>query len=474
MANFKELPQGYEGVDLNTLQGEARDEALRQVFDNLKHASNYQGAYGNSESFDDWKHRLDIANPAEAGEAAVRIYAVRGPDGAIAGFSYAELYPGGTALIGYTCGDVGKQGKDYDNVIAATKRGIAEIIKAPGGTFQEHMLGMNKAKHEAKGMVGEEIGQLPLVIEGVDTTYTIPIYKGDVYSVLENQSDTDNAAQIADKVALASPEQLQKAASEASVATLLMADPKVTGANPQANIADVLENYIKDYTAKNSVFKDTPEKDPGYQSVMQMVDKIRGAYPLGLTVERAYGMSAAAANKLDLNKPNSIISEAFNQQANNELQMQAMEIIGRAAQKWEMKDRAVDLLYRGDGSPETLKQGLTLMLAAADDGPEGQKGNFQAMRDLSRFYYEGGINGKSFKELGLEGFIKQDSFHAYQLAQAAKLTYPEKFNDISGIGLDAPARAHVRLLSDMAQDEKLKPFTPALQEPSPSMMAAGQ
>ncbi|MCD8525841.1 MAG: hypothetical protein LRY62_01345 [Alphaproteobacteria bacterium] len=479
MADFKQLPAGYKGVNLNDpAYADQRDELLQQVFDNLRDPGNYQGVYGNSESFEDWKRRLDIADPKAVDEAAVRIYAVMGPDGKVAGFSYAEIYPNGSALISYTCGKVDAQHQDYDNVIAATKRGIAQTLQdsglVTGGLFQEHMLGANKAKHEIKGMVGEEIGQVPLAIDGIPFSYKIPIYGGDVYSLMDNQSETDTAEQIADKVKAAKGSGVyEKAAADATPATLLMADPAKTGTNPNAQIADVLESYINDYAAKNSVFKDEPTQDPGYQSVKTLVDQIREKYPNGLTVQQAYDQSLAASQKLGLNNPASVIREAFNEKVNNPLQTEAQAIMGHTAEKWEMKDKAVELLYHGDGKPETLKQGLTLMMAAADDGPEGLRGNFQAMRDLARFYYEGGINGKSFKDLGIDDVIKQDTFHAYQLAQAAKLTYPEKFNDVSGAGLDASARAHVTLMNDMAQDKKLNPFIPALQESGPGM-ATGQ
>lgn len=510
MADFKDLPAGYKAINLNDpAMAEQRDALLAQVFDNLRLKSNYQGVYGDSESFDDWKSRLDIADPKAAQKDAVRIYAITGPDGKVSGFSYAEIYQNGSALIGYTCGDGDAQGKDYDNVIAASKRGIAEVLKGSGlitgAAFQEHILGKNKAKHEAKGMVGEVIGQVPLVIDGKPVDYTIPLYKGDIYDLMKSgelekkfghlfEQDEDKsflralpngadgkgptAEQIEMQVKrftdrfveVAREKDIQALVGEAGTsATLLMADPAIAGGNPDAKLADVLKTWMDDYVAKNSVFKQHPELDPGFQSVKKMVEHIQATNP-DLTLGQAHRQSVEYSQRMSLNNPASLMGK-FNRQAYDATQMQAMQIMGHAAAKWELKDRAVELLYHGDGSPETLKAGLTLMQAAAMKGPDGQKGNFQAMRDLARFYYEGGIGGKSFKDLGLSDFIGQDIFHAYQLGQEAKLTHPEKFNDISGAGLSTDAQMHVRLLQDMGQNEKLKPFVPALQEQDPAMMA---
>lgn len=554
MVDITSNNQNYTILDLSSLPEDEQDAYLDQVFEILRQKGNYAGVYGNSESKAEWKAGLGVTNPITEGKTAVRIALVMDKDGKVAGFSYGEFQPRGNGFIGYACADENLKPEDRDNVFSLDKLGMTSIARGmsldkafTGVLGQEHITVVgnpqkDKVAHHQKADSGHIVGQYPLVDQnGLPIQYNIPVYKGDIYALMElEEGKTKTPLEEAFGELFTDPEDkklltalpgdpsaeaigarveafmtrlhqrawgsggeakltevMDKLADMGTTpATLYISDPSLIHDNPTMKAVDFYENFKNDYMAKNSVFKQFQQFDPFVKRMDAIIDQIRNSDNPNITIQDLHNNAKQAFENLEISVTGNKCSQAFKNAvvdisldqvktlANNpdilthlkgeSAQERAQNAIDRindprlglTEKKQAMKDLAVELLYRSDNNPEVLKTALKLYAAAADDGPNGQKGNFQALRDMSRFYYEGGINGKSFKELGIGDFIKKDSYHAYELGKLAILAHPnpDKFNDASGIKLDPAARAHQDHMQRMEQDKALDSARPALQE----------
>ncbi|HEY9210453.1 MAG TPA: hypothetical protein VIO56_03500 [Methylotenera sp.] len=276
-----QLPDGNTIVRLQDVGADEQEKLMGQVFELLE--ENYPG-FAKSENKDVWLSRL-----YEDGKAGTNtmVSAVLDKEGKVVGATamdrYDEKIGGGSVLMSYSLGHkptAEHPNPDYLAILHASKAdALANIhdlqksgVNIPA-VFQEHIVG--KDSHAQKIEAGYALGQVPFT--GSPTSL---VSQDDKYKIM---------VFTAEGPANASPAMIEKMKEGATKANLFLAD--ITPSDPSKPLAETLRQFAAGYAQNNSYFKDHPEQDPGYQSLMNIADKL----PQQATYRQAYDAAAVGA-----------------------------------------------------------------------------------------------------------------------------------------------------------------------------------
>lgn len=293
------LPAGYKVVNFSDLSQQEQEKYGPQAHDLL--VNNYPDFAKNpSEDWKVWKENIGKSGfNAEEGKKQLIVAVINDKD-KLVGLTDVEILPGVNdlesgindsknryVLNSYTMGAGVKEGsvfkpdinEPYAQILQATKESAQAAVNQfqaeadkhginTQGSLQEHDKDNKKdpEKHLSKIMAGAGV-QVPVV--GYDN-YSIPIYPSDV-------ADAKGSTQAEKETA---------AIKDAAHANLFMGDMKPS--DPNQSMADFIRGFSRAYIQANSAFKDHPEQDPGYQSMMKYADKL----PIDLTYQQAFDINA--------------------------------------------------------------------------------------------------------------------------------------------------------------------------------------
>ncbi|MDO9281072.1 MAG: hypothetical protein Q7T88_01670 [Methylotenera sp.] len=291
------LPDGYKVINFNELSQEDLHQYSSQAHDLL--VKNYKEfAENKSEDAEVWEANIKKSG-IEAKDGKMQIViGVVDDKGKLVGITDTEVLPGVDdkntgvddsknryILNSYTFGDAAKD-KDgklipadpehYPQILQATKEGALEATKNlqteleksgvnTQGGLQEH--NQDSANHQPKIAAGATT-QVP--IAGFDG-YKIPLYPADVTGAAGKTMD----------------EKLAAAKDGATPANLFMLDIKPSDSNQ--SMSEFMQGFGKAYVQANGALKDTPEQDPGYQSI----NKYASTLPKDLTYNQAFDANSA-------------------------------------------------------------------------------------------------------------------------------------------------------------------------------------